>query len=230
MNLNCMIVDDDEMSRSIIRHYVGKTNFLHLQYECDNAIEASNLLKEGDTDIIFLDIEMPEMSGMDLIKTLEEDYQIILITSAQEYAVEAFEKSVTDYLVKPIDYSRFLIASSKAKKNIENLKLQNEKFQDIYVRSDAKTIRIPLSDIKYVEALADYVIFHTLKKNYIVHYTMKGIANRLPNSSFIRVHRSFIINLHRIDAIEDNAIIIGEKFIPIGASYKELFMAKLNFL
>lgn len=230
MILNCMVVDDDEMSRSIIRHYIEKTKYLTLQHECANAIEASNLLKEGDTDIIYLDIEMPEMSGMDLIKTLEQDYEIVLITSAKEYAVEAFEKSVTDYLVKPIEYSRFLIASDKAKKNIENLQKQNEKQREIYVRSEARYVRIELSKILMVEALADYVVFHTEAKKHIVHYTMKGIEKKLPYSYFARVHRSYIVNTDKIEGIEDNSIIIGGKLVPIGASYRDQFMSRLNFL
>lgn len=225
-----MVVDDDEMSRSIIKHYIEKTNQLHLQHECQSAIEASNLLKEGDTDIIYLDVEMPEMTGMDLIKTLEEDYEIIMITSAQEYAVEAFEKSVTDYLVKPVEYSRFIIATDKARKNIENLQKQNEKQKDIYVRSESKMIRMNLSDILYVEALADYVIFHTPNKKHIVHYTMKGIEKRLPSSYFRRVHRSYIVNTQKIEALEDNSIIIGSKIIPVGASYRDDFINGLNFL
>lgn len=230
MNLNCMVVDDDDMSRTIIRRYIEKTNFLDLQYECTNAIDASNLLKEGNTDVIFLDIQMPEMTGMDLIKTLEEDYQIVMVTSAQEYAVEAFEKQVTDYLVKPIEYSRFLMSASKVKKNIENLQRQNEKQHDIYVRTEAKLVRLDMPEILYVEALADYVIFHTKRKKHIVHYTMKGIENRLPTSMFSRVHRSYIINLFNVDSIEDNSILIGEKIIPIGASYKDSFIKRLNFL
>jgi DNA-binding LytR/AlgR family response regulator len=230
MNLNCMVVDDDDMSRTIIKRYIEKTNFLSLNYECTSAIDASNLLKEGNTDVIFLDIQMPEMTGMDLIKTLEEDYQIVMITSAQEYAVEAFEKQVTDYLVKPIEYSRFLMSASKVKKNVENLQRQNEKHHDIYVRSDSKLVRIDIENIIYVEALADYVIFHTKDKKHIVHYTMKGIENRLPTSMFSRVHRSYIINLFHVGCIEDNSILIGEKLIPIGASYKEMFINRLNFL
>lgn len=230
MALKCMVVDDDEMSRSIIRHYIEKTNYLVLQHECSNAIDASNLLKEGDTDIIYLDIEMPEMSGMELIKTLEFDYEIILVTSVKEYAVEAFEKNVTDYLVKPIDYSRFIIASDKARKNIEGLQKQNEQQKEIYVRTDSKYIRIEISKIVMVEALADYVVFITDNKKHIVHYTMKGIEKKLPVSSFARIHRSHIINMNKIDGIEDNSILINGRSIPIGASYRDQFMARLNFL
>jgi DNA-binding LytR/AlgR family response regulator len=225
-----MIVDDDEMSRSIIKHYIEKTNFLTLQHECSNAMDASNLLKEGDTDIIYLDIEMPEMSGMDLIKSLKLEYEIILITSMKEYAVEAFEKSVTDFLVKPVDYQRFLVATEKAKKNIENLQKQNERQKEIYVRSEARYVRIELSKIVLIEALADYVVFYTDNKKHIVHYTMKGIEKKLPKSSFARVHRSFIVNTDKIDGLEDNSIHISSKMVPIGASYREQFMARLNFL
>jgi DNA-binding LytR/AlgR family response regulator len=225
-----MIVDDDEMSRSIIMHYIEKTKYLTLQHECSNALEASNLLKEGDTDIIYLDIEMPGMTGMELIKSLELDYEIILITSVKEHAVEAFEKSVTDFLVKPVDYSRFLAATEKAKKNIENLQKQNEQQKDIYVRSDAKFIRLEFSKIVMVEALADYVVFYTENKKHIVHYTMKGIEKKLPPSAFTRVHRSYIVNTAKIDGLEDNSIIINGRLVPMGASYREEFLARLNFL
>lgn len=230
MGLNCMIVDDDQVSRSIIRHYIEKTKNLALQYECSSGIEAANLLKEGDIDIIYLDIEMPEMSGMDLIKTLKRDYEIILITSAKEYAVEAFEKSVTDYMVKPIDYARFLMATEKALKNIEHIQKQNEQYKDIYVRSDSKFIRIELSKLLMVEALADYVVFFTENKKHIVHYTMKGIELKLPKSYFARVHRSYIVNMTKIEGLEDNAILINGKPVPIGASYKDEFFQRLNFL
>jgi DNA-binding LytR/AlgR family response regulator len=225
-----MIVDDDEMSRSIIKHYIDKTGYLILQHECANALDASGLLKEGDTDIIFLDIEMPGMTGMELIKTLEKDYEIILITSVKEHAVEAFENSVTDFLVKPIDYPRFLSASEKAKKNIEKLQRQNEQQKEIYVRSDAKFIRLELHDIVMVEALADYVVFLTKDKRYIVHYTMKGIEKKLPHSLFARIHRSYIVNTAKIDAVEDSSILINSRMLPIGASYREQFMSRLNIL
>ena len=121
MELNCLVVDDEKLSRSIVNHYIEKTNFLKLQTECPSAIEAANLLQEpdNDIDIIYLDVEMPEMSGMELINTLNDDFEIILTTSLKEYAIEAFEQSVTDYLVKPFQYGRFLKASIKAKENIE---------------------------------------------------------------------------------------------------------------
>jgi len=230
MNLNCIVVDDDEMSRKVMALFIEKTNFLHLTKEFDSAMGAIHYLDDEHVDIIFLDIQMPEMSGMDFINALEKDIEIILITSEQKYAVEAFEKKVTDYLVKPIEYARFLQSVGQAHNNVEIKRSQSAKRQELYVRTDAKIVRIPYSKILFVEALADYVIIQTEVKKHIVHYTMKGIVSRLPEELFIRTHRSYIVNLDKIDTLEDNSLVIEKKFIPIGASYKEALLDQLNFL
>jgi len=230
MMLNCIVVDDDEMSRKVVVHFIEKTNFLQLTKEFDNAIDATHYLDEEHVDIIFLDVQMPEMTGMEFINALEKDIEIILITSEQKYAVEAFEKKVTDYLVKPIEYSRFIQAAQKAQTNVEIKRDAAVKRKEFFVRTDAKIVRIPYHKILFVEALADYVIIQTDAKKHIVHFTMKGIANRLPEDDFVRTHRSYIVNLDKIEALEDNSILIGEKYIPIGASYKEAFLDLLNFL
>ena len=228
--LNCIVVDDDEMSRKVVVHFIEKTNFLQLTKEFDNGIDATRYLDEEHVDIIFLDVQMPEMSGMDFINALEKDIDVILITSEQKYAVEAFEKKVTDYLVKPIEYSRFIQAAEKALKNIEIKRAAAGQRKEFYVRADAKIVRIAYEKILFVEALADYVIIQTEAKKHIVHFTMKGIANRLPEDEFVRTHRSYIVNLDKIEALEDNSILIGEKYSPIGASYKEALLDQLNFL
>lgn len=230
MMLNCIVVDDDEMSRKVVVHFIEKTNFLQLTKEFDNGIDATRYLDEEHVDIIFLDVQMPEMSGMDFINALEKDIDVILITSEQKYAVEAFEKKVTDYLVKPIEYSRFVQAAEKALKNVEIKRAAAGQRKEFYVRADAKIVRIAYEKILFVEALADYVIIQTEAKKHIVHFTMKGIANRLPEEEFVRTHRSYIVNLDKIEALEDNSILIGEKYIPIGASYKEALLDQLNFL
>lgn len=232
MKLKCMVVDDDQTSRQIVEHYVKKTNFLRLDHVCESAIDASNILMEEDVDILFLDVEMPEMSGMDLLKTIDNSIEVIMITSARDYAPEAFEAAVTDYLVKPIEYSRFLKAVTKAKENIEAFqrKLKDGDQNNIYVKTDSKVVKITLNNILFIEALADYVVINTEKKKYIVHSTMKGIEKRLPDRYFARVHRSYIVNVDHIEALEDNSIVIRDKSIPIGASYKDNFMSRLNFL
>ena len=231
--LNCMIVDDDEMSRLVIAKFINQTDFLNLTHTLDNSIEASNILigeKNNDIDLVFLDIEMPDMTGLELLDTLQDSYRIIFITSKKEYAIEAFEVNVLDYLVKPIEYSRFLKSAKKAREDYDKDLLLAEQVDHIYVKSDSKQVRILFQELKYVEALADYVIFNTIKGKYIVHHTMKGIQKRLPASIFSRVHRSYIINRTKINHIEDYNIFITDKIIPVGASYKESFMNRLNLL
>lgn len=233
MKLNCMVVDDDELARVMIRKYVEKTDFLELTHELSNGIEASNILLQKDNpdvDIIFLDIEMPEMTGIELLESLTADYQVIMITSAEKYAVRAFEKNVTDYLVKPFSYGRFLKAAVKANETLDNLKKKAESFHDIYVKSDSRIYKIILTDILFIEAMADYVIFNTVKGKHIVHHTMKGIEKKLPESLFGRVHRSYIINFEKIDYFEDMNIVINEKYIPIGVSYRDKVNDRLNML
>jgi DNA-binding LytR/AlgR family response regulator len=223
-------VDDEQMSRNIVKHFVEQTSGLHLLHVCTDAIEASNFLQNNTVDIVFLDIEMPEMSGIDLLKVLTIKPEVILITSKTDRALEAFEYSVTDYLLKPITYPRFLQAVAKAKEKRESRPAPVELPTDIYVRTDSKIVKVTLKDLLYVEALADYVMLHTLSHRYIAHSTMKGIERKLTPKEFIRIHRSYIINTEKIDAIEDLSVLINKKYIPIGTSYKENFIKRLNIL
>lgn len=229
--MTCIIVDDEEMSRNIVRHFVEQTSFLTLVHQCSDAIEAANVLGQTSVDLLFLDIEMPQMSGMDLIKSLQLKPQVIFITSRSDYAVEAFEYNVTDYLVKPITYARFLKAVTKAKDTFDTLQPIHLYSKDLYIKSDSKIVKINLKDLLYVEALADYVMMYTASGNrHVVHATMKGVEKKLNSGEFIRVHRSYIVNIEKIEAIEDLSIVINKKLIPIGASYKENFLKKLNIL
>ncbi len=229
-----MVVDDDKMSRLVIKKFIDKTDSLVLTHDLDNTQEASDILlgeSANDVDVVFLDIEMPGMSGLDLVKSLQHAYNVILVTSKKEYAIEAFEDAVADYLVKPVEYERFMKAVNKVKENLEKEKLLAEQEDHIYVKSDGKLFRLSYDNILFVEALADYVIFNTASgKKHIVHHTMKGIEKRLPESIFSRVHRSYIINRDKIDKIEDLQVHIGEKTFSIGASYKESLMEKFNLL
>ncbi|HEX8529104.1 MAG TPA: LytTR family DNA-binding domain-containing protein [Cytophagales bacterium] len=228
--MNCIIVDDEEMSRAIIKHFVEQTQFLNLVGVCPDAITASNVLRDEPVDLLFLDIEMPQMSGMELVRSLTVKPQVIFITSRTDYAVEAFEYQVADYLVKPVTYARFLKAVEKVRDNMDLHTLSQQNPKDIYVKTDAKIVKVNLNDLLYVEALADYVILHTAGGRHIVHSTMKGIEKKLNTGDFARVHRSFIINVEKIEAIEDLSILINKKYIPIGASYKDAFYKRLNVL
>lgn len=227
--MDCLIIDDEEMSRNVVKNFVEKTEDLNLVGVCEDAIQAANILKKTKVDILFLDIEMPNMSGYDLIKTLEDPPQIIMITAKKEHAAEAFDYNVTDYLVKPISYSRFFQAVSRAKENINNTrgKLRSN---EIYVRTESKIVKVSMDDLLYVEALADYIMLFTADNKYIVHSTMKGFQSKLPADKFVRVHRSYIVNVDKVASIENLFVVINGKYIPIGASYKDDFMNRLNML
>lgn len=225
-----MIVDDDVMCIKLIEKFVEQTNYLDLINSCESAIEAANILAEESVDLIFLDVEMPEMTGLELIKSLERIPQIILITSKTDYAVEAFEYQVTDYIVKPANYSRFMKAVSKAKE-IYDSKFKGERnTNSLYVKEDSVWVNIPLDSIHWIEALGDYVTIHTEEKKHTVLTTMKEIETKLPEERFMRVHRSNIVNLNRITNLDGNLLVLEKKLIPIGKSYKKSLMNRLNLI
>jgi len=227
--LDCLILDDEEMSRNLVKQFVEKTEGLNLIGVYGDPIEAANALKKTRVDILFLDIEMPNMTGYDLIKTLEEQPQIIMITAKKEHAAEAFDYNVTDYLVKPINYTRFFQAVGRAFENIENKK-DRKGANEIYVRTESKIVKVNLDELLYVEALADYIMLFTAENKYIVHSTMKGFQSKLPSNRFVRIHRSYIVNKDKVASIENLFVVINNKYIPIGASYKDDFMSRINML
>ena len=228
--INCMVVDDDPIFRQYISKQIIETTGLKLVTEADSAQKAIELLEENEIDIIFLDVQMPEMTGIELVQRLNNGYEVILVTANDSYAVDAFDQRVTDYLIKPFEYDRFSQAVKKARKNIESFRNKKDQLEHIFIKSDGKVIHLKLTDILFVEALADYVVINTEAKKYIVHHTMKGVEKKLPIGRFVRVHRSFIVNLERIDFIEDLSIHVKAKSIPIGASYKEKLYKTMNFL
>jgi DNA-binding LytR/AlgR family response regulator len=227
--MDCLIVDDEEMSRNVVKHFVEQTKSLNLVGICSDGFEATTILHKTDVDIIFLDIEMPGMTGYELIKSMTNPAEIILITAKKEHAVEAFEYRVTDYLLKPITYPRFLQAIGRVQENMAGVQ-GRIKAKELYVRTDSKIVKVNFDEILYIEALADYIMIITSNNKYIVHSTMKGFQSRLPEDQFSRVHRSYIINRDKIETIENLFVVINKKFIPIGASYKDEFIENLNML
>jgi DNA-binding LytR/AlgR family response regulator len=231
--MNCIIIDDDLMSRRIIEEFVNRTDQLNLLSSYENAVDAINAFNtEEDIDLIFLDIEMPEMSGIDFLETLTNPPQIIIISSKDKYALDAFNYDVTDYLLKPISYSRFFKAVNKA-----NVRFKNKvdpKDDEIFIKKNSALVRLKYQDILWVEALENYVIFNTFNEKYTIHFTMKAIEQKLPSNRFTRVHRSYIVNTSSINVIEDNSVIIkthdGSKSIPIGKSYKDKLMGDINLI
>ena len=231
--LNCVIVDDDEMSRSMLSHLVKKIEGLNLTHICTSAMEAYNLIQnDTDIDLLFLDIEMPNMTGLELIQLLEKrQIHVILTTSQEQYALEAFEHDVTDYIVKPVNQARLLKAVTKVREKISNELGRPQDLPYLFVRSNYKIIKLEPAEITHIEALSDYVIFHTDKQKYIVHTTMKKLEEKLNLfKGFIRVHRSFIINAFHLDAIQDLNVVVNEKQIPVGRSYRAKLLEILNVL
>jgi DNA-binding LytR/AlgR family response regulator len=230
--MNCIIVDDDELIRIDLEEKVRQTMTLNLVGSCGNALEASNMVTTKSVDLIFLDVMMPEMTGLEFIKTLSASRpEVILITSNKEFAAEAFEYDVTDFLLKPISFERFIKAVSKAKRNFDKKGTTINTVDDhIFIKVSSRFVKLDLKNILYIEALADYVTIYTTTDKYTIHSTMKGMENTLPANEFARVHNSFIVRLDKISVIEDNSIIVNKTTIPVSRNKFKSLMQRLKLL
>jgi DNA-binding LytR/AlgR family response regulator len=230
--MNCIIVDDDEMIRLDLEEKIRQTMTLNLIGSCGTAMEASNLVMSQSVDLIFLDVMMPGMTGMEFMRTLSATRpEVIMITSNKEFAAEAFDYDVTDFLVKPISYERFLKAVSKAKRNFDKKGPSINTIDDhIFIKVASRFVKLELKNIQYIEALADYVTIYTGTDKYTIHSTMKGIESTLPANDFARVHNSFIVRLDKIAAIEDNSITVNKTTIPVSRNKFKPLMQRLKLL
>ena len=231
--MKCLIVDDNKMARMALKQLVSQVQTLELVAECNNAMEAYNQLSNNPIDLIFLDIEMPEMSGIDLIKKLGAKKPLIIFTTAKtDYAVEAFELNVVDYLVKPITQARLVQAVEKAQEamdsNKQEVKVEEQGF--VFVKDNGMLKRISIEDILFLEAMGDYVKVHTAPKFHVVHATLKSIEEKLPSIKFLRVHRSYIVAINKIDFIQEGTIAIGKTTIPVADTHKANLNKRLNLL
>jgi DNA-binding LytR/AlgR family response regulator len=221
------------MARMAMKQLVGQVKDLELIQECEDAMEAYNLINSQQIDLIFLDIEMPGMTGLELTKNLGAKSPLIVFTTAKkDYAVEAFELNVVDYLVKPVTSSRFLQAVERANETIasdkEEVKVEEQEF--VFVKDNGILKRINVDDILYLEAMGDYVKVHTSQKFHVLHATLKSIEEKLPASKFIRVHRSYIVSLSKIDFIQEGVISIGKATVPVADTYRTTLNKRLNLL
>ncbi len=234
--MNCIIIEDDKLSLRIIEEFVSKTSDLDLVNTYSNAVDAINLLAtENNIQLIFLDIELPDMSGMEFLDSLENGPQVVVISSKDKYAVDAFNYEVTDYLVKPVNYARFYRAIERSRKRLQMRNgLDKIGKDEIFIKKNSTLVRLRYDNILWVEALENYVIFNTFDEKYTIHFTMKAIEQKLPSDKFTRVHRSYIVNTGSIEVIEDNSVLIrvqdGTKTIPIGKSYKDKLMGDINLM
>ncbi|CAM1342343.1 LytR/AlgR family response regulator transcription factor [Tenacibaculum amylolyticum] len=240
--MNCLIIDDETAARTIIEQLCKSEGSLNVIEQFSNAIQAIKFLNQNEVDLIFLDIHMPDFTGFDLIQTLKKPPKVILTTSDAKFAIDAFEyECIVDYLVKPVTLPRFLKAIDKAKKftigskeenalNNTNSEEAKEEDSQLYVNIDRRLIKIEIPSIYLVEAKGDYILIKTDKQNYTVHSTLKKIEEKLPKDLFLKVHRSYIINLKRIIDIEDNSVLIAKDVVPVSRSNRSELMKRLNLL
>lgn len=234
MKINCLIVEDEPLARNLMTAYIEKIPYLNLLQACSNPLEAIDFLRENHVDLLFLDVQMPEITGITLLKILQKKPLVILTTAYSEYALEGYEHDVMDYLLKPITFERFLKAVEKAHvrlSNTQNITVIQEKLINttdnvqpfIFVKDGTKLVKIKLSDILYVEGLKDYVTIHTRTQKVVTLQRLKILEEELPENKFIRIHNSYIVAFEAIDAIEKEKVQIGSVFIPISDTYRKSF-------
>ncbi len=230
----CIIIDDEVMARKSLQRLCEKINNLTVIATCDSAEDALNVMEEQVPDILLLDVEMPGLSGLQLIEKLAVMPQIVLTTSKTDYAFEAFQYQVADYVKKPVTLPRLEQALLKIFAYIDANKGQTETAvgnnNDIYVKTDGKYVRLDFNNIQYIENIGDYVRIKTNKEAIIVHCTVKAVEEKLPAHMFMKVHRSYIINLSKIVDIEENTLVVGDKVIPISRANRPALLNKLNML
>ncbi|MEO6490889.1 MAG: LytTR family DNA-binding domain-containing protein [Ferruginibacter sp.] len=232
MNINCMIIDDEPLSRKGLKEYIADIDFLELVAEFDNPLAATEILPE--IQLLFLDIQMPKITGLDFIKTLKDPPLIIFTTAYPQYALDGFELNALDYLVKPISFDRFLKAAMKAREFYEVRQRNTSEKMDadpsagyFFIKADNKLVKIFLNDILFVEALQNYVTIQTVSKKFISYLTFRSVEAYLPADKFIKVHKSFIISAAKVDSIEGNDIRIGQYHVPISRTLKDDVMERL---
>jgi DNA-binding LytR/AlgR family response regulator len=230
--IRCIIIDDEPLARKGLNEYIQDVDFLQLEAEFDTALKAGRRLSEGDVQLIFLDIQMPKISGLEFFKTLKDPPPVVFTTAYPQFALEGFELNALDYLVKPISFERFLKAALRVKdyyeirsKNISEAHAAKEDF--FFIKADNKLVRIFYDEILFVEALQNYVAIHTKTKKYLTYLTFKSIEEYLPAEQFIKTHKSYIVSASKIDDIEGNNIRICDHHIPISRSSREDVMEKL---
>lgn len=232
--VQCLIVDDEPVAREILESLLAKINTLNVVGSCKNAIEAFNLINTQNIDLIFLDINMPEISGLSFARSINKNIKIIFTTAYREYAVDGFDLQAVDYLLKPISFERLLqginkyLGENTPIETTPNTEIVQEKSESFFVRSDRKMIKICFNEILFIESLADYVKIHLNNKTVVTRETISNIEAKLPQKDFIRVHRSFIVSTASIDSFTNEFVEIQKRQIPISRSYKKEVLVKIG--
>lgn len=225
--INCLIVDDDPAALEILDNFISRIHFLHLLKKCENTIEAMAIIEEEKVDLLFLDINMPDINGIQLLNSIKAKPAVIFTTAYKEYALDGYEFNIVDFLLKPFEFERFLKAVNKANNSISKSLKQSiihpKQPRHIFVKSDYKLVKINVEDILFIEGLKDYIKIYTRQRLILTLMSMTAIESRLPSDEFIRIHRSYIISLSKIDFINRHRVVMGDKFIPVSLPYREKF-------
>ena len=225
---NVLIVDDEFLARKLLSEYVSKVDFLQLIDTCSDATKAMEVINEEHIDILLLDIQMPDISGMEMLKLMNNKPAVILTTAYSEYAVDAFALGVVDYLLKPFDYARFLQAVNKAVNTIST-ETQSDAVNDyLMVKADYKLYKVNFNDLLFIEGQHEYVTFHTKTKRITALYSLKNLEDTLPKDRFVRTHKSFIVSIKNIEDIDKVNVTVAGNKIPVGASYREALIERLS--
>ncbi|MFV0604506.1 MAG: LytR/AlgR family response regulator transcription factor [Niabella sp.] len=232
--MQCLIVDDNKVARVLLRQLLEKTGYVTIVGECEDGVSANSFLQSKSVDLLFLDIEMPGMSGLELLRMLNDKPLTVLTTAKQGYAVEAFELNVVDYLVKPFSLSRVMLAVERAKELLSHkhthLNKDNTSSDILFIKDNKSIKKIDINDVLFMEAKGDYVRINVPGNNYVIHGSLKTVEDKFPHNKFLRVHRSYIVALNKIDYIEDRVLYIHDHAIPISESYKDILLQNLNLL
>ncbi|MBN2664610.1 MAG: response regulator transcription factor [Bacteroidales bacterium] len=232
--MKCIVLDDDKVSRFLVEKYIKKTVFLEHIGSFSTPLEALNFADIDAVELVFVDIEMPEMSGLDFMKSFKKQPHTIVISAKEKYAVEALNLDAVDYLLKPIEYSRFLKAANKVKERFGSEKSKNDE-TGVYIKDgNTNLIRIEFNKIVWIEARENYILIVTDQERYTVYFTMRAVESQFPNNQFVRVHRSFIVNLHKIQAIEDNSVVLlynnSKKIFPLSKTMRDKIINKIKVI
>jgi len=227
--INCLVVDDEPIARQGLLEHIQQIDFLYAVAECKDAPEAAMWLQKKPVDLIFLDIQMPRITGIEFLKNLSSPPLIVFTTAYPDYAIEGFELDVLDYLLKPISFSRFLKTAMKAQDYLVKEKRSTETADEyFFIKANQKLEKIKMADVLYIEAMSNYIIVHTKQKKYVAYLTFKGMEEKLPNKLFIRIHKSFLVSVNAIQTIDISEVKLENCTLPISKSYREEVMNRIG--
>jgi DNA-binding LytR/AlgR family response regulator len=225
--ITCIITDDEPMARKGLQGYVEKIDFLELAGVCEDAVQLNSLLKQGPVDLLFLDIEMPYITGIDFLQQATNPPKVVFTTAYEQYAIKGYELDVLDYLLKPISFERFLKAANKAYDYFADTPATDQRY--LFIKTDTRLEKIYFQDILFVEAMENYVAVYTAEKKHITHSTLKGLQERLPAAGFIQPHKSYLVNVEAIGAVEGNILHLGRYQVPVSKYLREEVMERIGY-